>query len=208
MHKKIIQLVVLSIIVVYPTSCTYSLPKTRVSIENMSRKPDSYSFAVVLKYTKYKDPTGFINTFPNGGVQMVLDESVQVYLCNAMTREATLLTEIKAPFMELKGLKPWLGGWDKDSFYFSLEYGQSWEIDYKKFYFKMTQNGSFQQVHLNALPNKPGQSLVRMQGEKNYLRLSTDYEPISITARMTDSGDFLPIFIIDKENRTIVPVNN
>lgn len=181
---------------------------TMVRIENMSIKANSYSFAVVLTYTKYKDPTGFINTFPNGGVPMILEESALFYLCNAITKEVTFLAEIKTPFMEMKRLKPWLGGWDKDSFYFSLVHGESWDADYKHYYFKMNQDGAFQQVQLDTLPNQPGKSLARMSEEKDYLRLSTDNKPLSITARMTDNGKFLPIFIINKENKMLVPVNN
>ena len=138
---------------------------------------------------------------------MILEESVLFYFCNAITKEVSFLAEIKTPFMGMKRLKPWLGGWDKNSFYFSLTYGESWGADYKHYYFKMDQDGIFQQVQLYALPNQPGESLARMSGERNYLRLGTN-KPLSITARMKDGGKFLPIFIIDKESRTIVPVNN
>jgi len=179
-----------------------------VNIIDISRKADSYRFAVVLTYRKYQKATGFINTFPNGGVPRILEESVLFYSCNANTKEATLLTEIKTPFMGMKRLRAWLGKWDKDSFYFSLRYGESWDADYKHYYFKMNQDGTFQQVQLDALPNQPGESLSRMSGESNYLRLSTDNKPLSITARMKDGGKFVPIFIIDKESKTIFPVNN
>ena len=205
---KIFQIVLLSIITINLSSCTYGSPKTMVRIENMSRKANSYSFAVVLTYTKYKDPTGFINTFPNGGVRMILEESVLFYLCNAITKEVIFLAEIKVPFMEMKSIKPWLGGWDDNSFYFSLVSGESWDADYKHHYFKMKQDGTFQQLQLDALPNQPGTSLARMSEERNYLRLSTENKPLSITARITEGGAFSPIFTINKENGMIVPVNN
>ena len=209
MYKtKILQLVALLIIASHLPGCTYSSPKTMVRIENMSRRANSYSFAVVLSYRKYREPTGFINTVPNGGVQTIMEESVLFYLCNAVTKEATFLAEIKAPFMGMNRLRPWLGGWDKDSFYFSLTDGQSWEADYGHFYFKMGQGGAFRQVQLDALPHQPGGSLARMVGERNYLRLSTDNKPLAITARTGDGGEFLPIFIVDEENGVIVPVNN
>ena len=79
------------------TGCTYSSPKTSVRIKHMSRKANSYSFAVVLTYRKYQEPTGFINTFPNGGVPKILEESALFYFCNAITKETTFLAEIKTP---------------------------------------------------------------------------------------------------------------
>ena len=174
----------------------------------MSRKANSYKFVVVLTYRKYQGPTGFINTFPSGGVPINLEESVLFYLCNAATKEAIFIAEIKTPFMGMRRLRPWLGGWNKDSFYFSLTYGESWDAGYKHYYFKMHQDGKFQQVQLDVLPGQPGKSLARMSGESNYLRLSTSNKPLSITARMIDGGKFLPLFIIDKASRMVVPINN
>ncbi len=60
-------------------------------------QPDSNIFAVVVNYSEVQQPTGIINTFPNGGMQKVLLNQKLIYLCNVAIGEAKLLATLESP---------------------------------------------------------------------------------------------------------------
>lgn len=98
--------------------CTFG-PVEKHSSVNWSNaihygQPQSNSFAVVVNYSEVQQPTGIINTFPNGGMQRVLLNAKLIYLCNATTGEVKLLATLES-----------LGKYDE----YNLKISERWQGD-------------------------------------------------------------------------------
>lgn len=100
-------------------SCTYGPAENRMSVENVRAKPGSHIIAVAVKSTKFRPPTG-INTFPNGGVDKVLDRKAIIYLCDVATPELNQLVKISPPKSFTSSWSVWVLGWREDVLYFKL----------------------------------------------------------------------------------------
>lgn len=100
-------------------SCTYGPAENRMSVENVRAKPGSQIIAVAVKYTRFSQPTG-INTFPNGGVDKVLDRKAHIYLCDVATPELKQLAKFSPPKTFTSSWSVWVLGWREDGLYFKL----------------------------------------------------------------------------------------
>lgn len=105
------------------TSCSHGPPFESVLIGNVRAKPGSHIIAVALKYHKLREPTGFINTFPNGGVYKVLDEKAMIYICDIDSLEVNRVVSMTPPKELRISWSVSILGWAGESLYFKL-YGQ------------------------------------------------------------------------------------
>lgn len=106
------------------SSCSFGPPETRAYISNVRAKPDSQSIAVAVRYEKFRSPTGFINTFPNGGIPKILDQEARIYLCDAETAVVKRIATVTPEKDVQLGWEPWVMGWVGDSLHFKIS-GQS-----------------------------------------------------------------------------------
>ena len=192
MNSKIKQLLTLFLIFVIFTGCGYSPPESTIIIKDVSRKPDSYTFSVAMLYTKIQNPYGILNTFPNGGIAKVLEQSAIFYVCDFETKQISYIKELKAPTDMRVSFDVSLGKWEKDNFYFIISgcpgddgeecYGDLRKVDY----FIMELNGNSSQTNIERDKiNKSGESLAPMPGENVYMRLLAYTDLIKV---LTESG--------------------
>ena len=100
-------------------SCTYGPAENRIFVENVRAKPDSHMIADAVKYTRFRQPIG-INTFPNGGVDKVLDRKAIIYMCDVETQKLNELVKIAPPKTFTSSWSVWVLGWREDNLYFKL----------------------------------------------------------------------------------------
>jgi hypothetical protein len=96
-------------------SCTHGPPQLQVKILNAQFKPGTGLIAVAMLYQKHRLPTGFINTFPNGGVPKVLVKEARVYLCDTHLLTVKKLVSFAEPSHLKNGFSPWIAGWKEDA---------------------------------------------------------------------------------------------
>jgi hypothetical protein len=187
------------------TGCTYSDPEARTWIRDTSIKPGTYLFAVAVLYRKIQRPTGFFNTFPNGGIDKVLEQSAVLYLCDASSGTARLLAEIEPSSTIMTAFDVHLGGWQDDELDFVLSgcpgrecYGSL----VRREAFRMSPSGIYRNLRsASQVRPKRGTSLARMPGEKRYLRVSADTGEIKILT--VEGGEFELRFTLDL--KSIIP---
>jgi hypothetical protein len=91
-----------------------------MSLGNVVAKPQSHQLAVTLEYRRVREPTGFLNTFPNGGIHQVIHREARVYLCDLDRGTAELVATIP-DFGGIPHPKSvWIAGWQGNALYFSL----------------------------------------------------------------------------------------
>lgn len=167
------------------TSCSYGPTETSVTIENALVKPDSHIFAFSLNYARLRRPTGFLNTFPDGGVAKIESREARVYLVDVDTDQISLLASIP-DFAGIPQPKTvWVQGWHEGYLYFRIfGYGGDQThgddlSDKREIFYRVGPSGTAEQINQPAddlkwepatgpLPSPP------------FLRLSKGYSDIEI----------------------------
>ncbi len=189
------------------SGCTYGPVQTVLTIENTDIKPGTRTFVVAVRYIKLRQPTG-INTLPDGGISMVLEQAALFYVCDADKKSARLLAKLNVPQYLWIGFAPSVMGWEGEHFYFQLtgcaHTPCAGNIGYKNEYYEMSLNGEFRKV--NQIPagvHLRSTSLAAMPNEQNYLRVSADNYSIDICT--ANSGKFKREFVIDQSRQALIP---
>jgi hypothetical protein len=120
LFKQLLCLSALLLVAAQLASCSHGPPFERVQLENVRARPNSHLIAVALQYQKLREPTGFINTFPNGGVNKVLDEKAMIYICDIDTLEVNRVVSLSPPEGVRHSWSVWILGWAEGSLYFKL----------------------------------------------------------------------------------------
>lgn len=186
-------------------SCSFSEPKSYVKIENAAAKPSSHEIAVSVSHWTQKEPTGFINTLPNGGIPKTVSRVAKIYVIDAKKKDIKLVEEINLLQSKKKYEHAWINGWDGDDLYFSLV-GIGSQSRYYHQHYKLKNTHQ-----LEAILEKPEQ----LQTSKNsgplqtppFLRYSKGHSEIelSIDNNTKDSKKLIKVeFQI--ENHTVKPV--
>ena len=68
-----------ALMAVWTVACSYGPERTFLDLHTFAVKPHSHQFAVSIEYARIKEPTGSINTFPNGGVRKFLSREASIY---------------------------------------------------------------------------------------------------------------------------------
>jgi len=149
------QILLILIIMLLP-ACGYGPERTVLSLGNFIAKPDSHQFAVSLEYARIKDPTGFINTFPNGGLPKLIHREARIYSGDLGRGTVDLVAAIPdfAGIPQPKSV--FIAGWHAGALYFSLfgYGGNAWDgddpSDERRFFYRVTADGGVHAVA--ALP--------------------------------------------------------
>ncbi len=179
------RIAILSLLAVL-TACSYGPERLHLSLENAVAKPNSHTFAVAVEVSRVRDPVGFVNTFPNGGVQDVLAVEARVYLIDIDTASIDLVAHLE-DFGGIPNPKSVsVSGWRDDALYVSLfGYGgySSGRGDHledpRHVYFGVLPSGRIEQIE--SLPEKIARE--RQTGPLQtppFLRLSKGHLDISI----------------------------
>jgi len=137
-------------------ACSYGPEHTALSLGNVVAKPQSHQLAVTLEYRRIREPTGFLNTFPNGGIHRVTHREARVYLCDLDRGTAELVATIPDFGGIPKPKSVWVGGWQADALYFSLSgYGEDRgggddHADERRLFFRITADGGV--IEIGKLP--------------------------------------------------------
>lgn len=147
-----------------------------------------------LLHNTPRDPTGLVNTFPNGGIPKSIYREARIYRGDLDRGTVDLVAAIPdfAGIPQPKSV--WIEGWHADALYFSLfGYGGSaWAgddlSDERRFFYRVTADGGVHEI--DALPP-------RLQGGGNsglvtsppFLRWSRGHleVEIAIDARVSDT---------------------
>lgn len=188
-------------------SCTHGPPFVRMKVENARAKPDSHVIAVAVHYMQLRDPTGFINTFPNGGVSKVLDKKVMIYLCNIDTLEVSRVAFISPPDSMKNSWSAWIIGWVGDSLYFKMTgksgTGAKAMKEMTKIFYKVDLDGKLSEVQ--KVPED-----IAFQHNSGpfpqgiFVRLSKGYSDINIKTETL--LEYRTMFRTDSDKRALVAV--
>jgi hypothetical protein len=137
-------------------ACSYGPERTVLALGNVVAKPQSHQLAVTLEYWRIREPTGALNTFPNGGIPQVIHREARVYLCDLDRGTAELVATIP-DFAGIPNPKSvWIEGWQANALYFRLSgYGGDRRsgddlADERRLFFRITPDGRV--IEINELP--------------------------------------------------------
>lgn len=166
-------------------SCSYGPSETSVNIENAIAKQGTHLFAFSTSYAQLRPPTGFLNTFPNGGVPKIETREARVYLVSVDTQEIDLVASIPdfAGIPQPKAV--WLQGWKDGFLYFRLfGYGGNQVhgddlSDRREHFYRVNPAGLLEQI------DRPPEDLTMEKAsgplpEAPFLRLSSEHRAITI----------------------------
>lgn len=100
--------------------CSYGVERNYVEIDNALARPNSYMLAVAVDYSRVQDPTGFLNTFPNGGNLRVLERKARIYIVDVDSGIIMLVAEIDDFAGIPQPKQVWVEGWRDSTLYFSI----------------------------------------------------------------------------------------
>jgi len=148
--------ILVTLISLVSAACGYGPERTVLDLGNFISKPHSHEFAVSLEYARIKDPTGLINTFPNGGIPKSIYREARIYRGDLDRGTVELVAAIPdfAGIPQPKSV--WIEGWHADALYFSLfgYGGNAWDgddqSDERRFFYRVTADGEVHEV--DALP--------------------------------------------------------
>lgn len=176
------------------TACGYGPERTYLELHSFVAKPQSHQFAAALEYRRVKDPTGVINTFPNGGVGKVLFSEARIYLGDLDSGAIHLVATIPdfAGIPQPKAVQ--IEGWVADTLYFSLfgYGGNAWDgddlSDERRIFYRATADGRVDRVN-DVPPQRERQSNTGPERSPPFLRWTRgrlDVE-IAIDARVSET---------------------
>lgn len=86
-EKSIHRCSLLLLLAMLGSGCTYENEiQTTEEYSNMSRSPDGRRYVFLYHVIRYRRPSG-INTFPDGGIPLYLEDRIVLMLCDAMGRD-------------------------------------------------------------------------------------------------------------------------
>ena len=188
------KVIILSSVFLFCSSCSHGKVNVRAQIQNTRAKADSYQIAVAVQYQKFQNPTGAINTFPNGGIPKMLDQKAKIYLCHVETLEIKLAAAV--PIKSLSGWSVWILGWQGNDLYFSVTGQESNNLkNHVKFYYKIDANSQLSEVkdlpkglvsQKKSGPHPKGASYVKVSSDSYTIDVRTDKNTERRTLFRTD----------------------
>lgn len=191
-------------------ACSYSEPENRIQIKDVSVQKNTNYFVVSVLHTIFQKPTGFFNTFPDGGVEKQLKQSVILYLCNVTQKKAQLLFELAAPLNVMTSFNVNLMGWHNKRLLFMLSGCPSgskecWGslVNYNYYITDMLGNYSVYDQDTSFFQSGTS-SILRQKGETIYTRAHSLGNVIKV--KTDETGDFEDMFVL--VGTEIQPVSN
>ena len=100
-------------------ACGHGEPVERASIQNVAVQPGTNLLAALVKYERFRPPTG-LSAFPDGGVPQVLELRADLYRLDAASAAVLGRTSIQASSRNRVAFEPWIAGWQDDTLYLSI----------------------------------------------------------------------------------------
>lgn len=208
--QGLVRVILLTVIYFGISACTYSPEERRVVIDQVVRSGDTYTAYVLVESKVFRSPTGFLNTFPNGGVPRILSQEVKVYEVHAKDRESRLLAELSANNATWESFSGHFVGFDdQNNLYLQFsgceKGGDCYDGLINHRHFRIDRERRLEPI--TKLPSEiglPGIMLARRQGEVNYVRFSIRRD--TLKAKFQEEDDYTSVFVTDKEG-TLLPVN-
>ncbi len=208
--QGLVRVILLTVIYFGISACTYSPEERRVVIDQVVRSGDTYTAYVLVESKVFRSPTGFLNTFPNGGVPRILSQEVKVYEVHAKDRVSRLLAELSANDATWESFSGHFVGFDdQNNLYLQLsgceKGGDCYDVLINHRHFRIDRERRLEPI--TKLPSEiglPGIMLARRQGEVNYVRFSIRRD--TLKAKFQEDGDYTSVFVTDKEGM-LLPVN-
>jgi hypothetical protein len=201
--QGLVRVILLTVIYFGISACTYSPEERRVVIDQVVRSGDTYTAYVLVESKVFRSPTGFLNTFPNGGVPRILSQEVKVYEVHAKDRESRLLAELSANNATWESFSGHFVGFDdQNNLYLQLsgceKGGDCYDGLINHRHFRIDRERRLEPI--SKSPSEiglPGIMLARRQGEINYVRFSIRRD--TLKAKFQEDGDYTSVFVTDKE---------
>ncbi|NBC27563.1 MAG: hypothetical protein GVY08_11930 [Bacteroidetes bacterium] len=192
------------------SACTYSPEERRVVIDQVVRSGDTYTGYVLVESKVFRNPTGFLNTFPNGGIPRILSQEVKVFEVHAEDRESRLLADLSANDATWESFSGHIVGFDdQNNLFLQLsgceKGGNCYNGLINHRFFRIDRERSLEPI--SKLPSDiklPGIMLARRQGEVNYVRFSIRRD--TLKAKFQEDRDYTSVFVTDEEGM-LFPVN-
>jgi hypothetical protein len=177
--------------------CTYAPEERRVTVEQVVRFGDGYDALVVVRYDRFRRPTG-LSAFPDGGKQRMLGRRATLYRTNAIERTAHALARTTASDAVWESYDVHVRAIEADSVAYLASTGcpmggechpplQRTEL------LRVTSGGEARKVaEIPAGAGLPGVMLAREPGEQRYVRWSSTADVVS--ARLDERGAYEPAF--------------
>lgn len=208
--QGLVRVILLTVIYFGISACTYSPEERRVVIDQVVRSGDTYTAYVLVESKVFRSPTGFLNTFPNGGVPRILSQDVNVYEVHSKDRESRLLAELSANNATWESFSGHFVGFDdQNNLYLQLsgceKGGDCYDGLINHRHYRIDRERRLEPI--TKLPSEiglPGIMLARRQGEVNYVRFSIRRD--TLKAKFQEDGDYTSVFVTDKEGM-LLPVN-
>lgn len=204
-QKFLIVLLVLTVFLgVFVRGCTFSDPIDSGTLDSLLRVPGKKMFVATTTHKVYKLPTGFVNTFPNGGVSKVLEETARVYLVDGESGLINIIFETTVPEELKTSFNAHVLGFKGSVVYvqFSGCKGRECYGDLTNYrYYEISLNGKNDHKELTGRPSSFTNSptmLAMAPGEtvESYYRISSGHNEIS--HRFKDGDEFAKAFMVDK----------
>ena len=194
--------------VTFLLSCTHGPPFVRMQVENVRAKPNSHVIAVAVHYQQLRDPTGFLNTFPNGGVYKVLDRKAMIYLCDIDTLQVNQIVFMSPPESMSNSWEAWIQGWSGHNLYFTLVgmsgNSRTGSKDSTKIIYKIGPDNILEEVE--KLPDDIAfQHNTGPEPLGTFVRVSKGHSDIDIKTEILK--DYRTMFRTDNEKRALVSID-
>lgn len=92
------------------SGCTYGPPEEHVAVQNVVVAPDGSRLAAIVKYERYRPPTG-LTAFPDGGVPLELELRADLYIASPDSGQVLARAELPAEPGQRVSFAPWALGW-------------------------------------------------------------------------------------------------
>jgi hypothetical protein len=189
------------------SGCSYGPVKQRVVMDQVVRAGDTYTGYVLIETMTFREPTGFINTFPNGGRPTIFTQHVKVYKVDAQDSSIRMMADLTADHDLWEAFSGHIVGFDDNNVpYLQLRgckkggecYGDI--TNYR--YFHLNAEGSPEL--LSQLPPHKGLPPIRgsrRQGEINYVRFSISRD--TLKAKLQENAEYQSIITTGPDGNLI-----
>lgn len=192
------------ILALFLTGCSHSEPKEMGFLDSARNIFNKKMFVASTRYMIYKEPTGALNTFPNGGVSKVLYQVARVYVVDASRGLIYKAFELEAPVNMKTSFKSHILGFKDGSVVIQLSGCDGDECygdlnNYAYYEIPLNQRASVSYTELRSKPKdfqNPPTMLALAPDETKYYRISTGHNDIA--QRFNEDDEFEQAYIVDK----------
>jgi hypothetical protein len=165
------------------TACWHGPEITHHRIEGVARKPNEYT-SVAVVYSEVAKPPRGLATFPNGGVSKLVASEFAILLLAPLSGGVRVVFRELVPLEVRNAFSADLVGWKDAAIYLQLSgcpKAECWGDFVNRIFYLVEESGSVEKVdRVPEAAKFKGQSLAPMPGERNYLRLGSNFEEISM----------------------------